>query len=115
MIRGSNSVLCSMVVRVLDFGVESLRFDLLLGDGDCTPGQGTLHICILLYTGVKNECPTVVGVVNCDRLASCSGGGRVRTLKFARNLKFATSKTLVNSMKKIMFCLKLGIFQFRKP
>ena len=38
-------------------------------------------------------------------------GSRDRNLTFARNLKFATSKTLVNSMKKIMLCLKLGIFQ----
>ena len=28
---------------------------------------------------------------------------RVRNLKFARNLKFTTSKTLVNFMKKMMF------------
>ena len=27
-----------------------------------------------------------------------------------RNLKFATSKTLVNAMKKMMLCLKLGNF-----
>ena len=40
---------------------------------------------------------------------------RVRNLKFARNLIFATSKTLVNFMKKMMFCLKFGIFQFKKP
>ena len=39
---------------------------------------------------------------------------RVINLKFARNLKFTTSKTLVNFMKKIMFCLKIGIFQFEK-
>ena len=39
----------------------------------------------------------------------------VRHLKFARNLKFATSKTLVNFMKKMMFCLRIGIFQFKKP
>ena len=39
----------------------------------------------------------------------------VRNLKFARNLIFATSKTLVNSMKKLMLCLKVGIFQFKKP
>ena len=32
-----------------------------------------------------------------------------------RNLKFATSKTLVNFIKKMMFCLKIGIFQFKKP
>ena len=36
----------------------------------------------------------------------------IRNLKFARNLKFTT---LVNSMKKMMLCLKLGIFQFKKP
>ena len=29
-----------------------------------------------------------------------------------RNLKFTTSKPLVNSMKKVRFCLKLGGFQF---
>ena len=41
---------------------------------------------------------------------------RVRNVKFARNLKFATSKTLVNFMKKIMFYHKIGIFfQFKKP
>ena len=40
---------------------------------------------------------------------------RVRNLKFAMNLKFATSKTLVNFMKKMMFCPKIGIFQFKKP
>ena len=39
----------------------------------------------------------------------------VRNLKFTRNLKFATSKTLVNFMKKVMLCLKIGIFQFKKP
>ena len=39
---------------------------------------------------------------------------RVRNQKFARNLKFATSKTLVNLMKKIMFCLKIGIFSVQK-
>ena len=31
-----------------------------------------------------------------------------------RNLKFATSKTLLNFIKKMIFCLKIGIFQFRK-
>ena len=31
---------------------------------------------------------------------------RVKNLKFVRNLKFAASKTLVNSMKKRMLCLK---------
>ena len=31
------------------------------------------------------------------------GSVRVRNLKFARNLKFTTSKTLVNFMKKMMF------------
>ena len=40
---------------------------------------------------------------------------RVRNLKFARNLIFATSKTLVNFIMKMMFCLKFGIFQFKKP
>ena len=40
---------------------------------------------------------------------------RVRNLKFARNLKLATSKTLVYSMKKMMVCLNLGIFQFKEP
>ena len=35
---------------------------------------------------------------------------RVRNRKFARNLKFATSKTLVNFMKKMMFLSKIGIF-----
>ena len=39
---------------------------------------------------------------------------KVRNLKFARNLIFATSKTLVNFMKKMMFCLKIGIFQLKK-
>ena len=38
---------------------------------------------------------------------------RVRNLKFARNLP--PLKTLRNSMKKIMLCLKVGIFQFKKP
>ena len=40
---------------------------------------------------------------------------RVRNLKFGRNLKFATHKTLVNFMKKMILSLKLGIFQFKKP
>ena len=40
---------------------------------------------------------------------------RVRNLKFPRNLIFATSKTLVNFIMKMMFCLKFGIFQFKKP
>ena len=37
---------------------------------------------------------------------------RVRNVKFSRNLKFATCKAFVNSMKKMMLCLKVGIFQF---
>ena len=41
--------------------------------------------------------------------------GRVRNLKFTRNLKFANFKTLVNSVKKMMFCLELGMFQLKKP
>ena len=40
---------------------------------------------------------------------------RVRNLKLARNLKFTTYKTLVNFMKEMIFCLKTGIFQFKKP
>ena len=35
---------------------------------------------------------------------------RVRNLKFARNLKFTTSKTLVNFMKKMMFLSKNWYF-----
>ena len=35
---------------------------------------------------------------------------RVRNLKFARNPKFATSKTLVNFMKKMMFLSKNWYF-----
>ena len=30
-----------------------------------------------------------------------------------RNLKFATTKILVNFIKKMMFCLIIGIFQFK--
>ena len=36
-------------------------------------------------------------------------------LKFARNLKFATSKTLVNFMKKMMFLSKNWYFSVQKP
>ena len=39
---------------------------------------------------------------------------RVRNLKFARNLIFATSKPVVNFVKKMIFCLKFGILQFKK-
>ena len=39
---------------------------------------------------------------------------RVRNLKFARNLKFTTSKTLVNFMKKIMFLSKKWYFSVQK-
>ena len=39
---------------------------------------------------------------------------RVRNLKFARILKFATSKTLVNFMKKIMFLSKNWYFSVQK-
>ena len=47
-------------------------------------------------------------------LCYSSINSRVRDLKFIRNLKFATSKTVVNFLNK-MFCLKIGIFQFKKP
>ena len=40
--------------------------------------------------------------------------GRVRNLKFARNLKFTTSKTLVNFMKKLMFLSKNWYFSVQK-
>ena len=39
---------------------------------------------------------------------------RVRNLKFARNLKFVTSKTLVNFMKKMMFLSKNWYFSVQK-
>ena len=39
---------------------------------------------------------------------------RVRNLKFARNLKFPTSKTLVNFMKKMMFLSKNWYFSVQK-
>ena len=39
---------------------------------------------------------------------------RVRNIKFARNLKFATSKTLVNFMKKMMFLSKNWYFSVQK-
>ena len=39
---------------------------------------------------------------------------RVRNLKLARNLKFATSKTLVNFMKKMMFLSKNWYFSVQK-
>ena len=39
---------------------------------------------------------------------------RVGNLKFARNLKFATSKTLVNFMKKMMFLSKNWYFSVQK-
>ena len=40
--------------------------------------------------------------------------GTVRNLKFASNLKFATSKTLVNFMKKMMFLSKNWYFSVQK-
>ena len=40
--------------------------------------------------------------------------GRVKNLKFARNLKFATSKTLVNYVKKMMFLSKNWYFSVQK-
>ena len=39
---------------------------------------------------------------------------RVRNLKFAWNLKFATSKTLINFMKKMMFLSKNWYFSVQK-
>ena len=39
---------------------------------------------------------------------------RVRNLKFSRNLKFATSKTLVNFMKKMMFLSQNWYFSVQK-
>ena len=39
---------------------------------------------------------------------------RVRNLKLARNLKFTTSKTLVNFMKKMMFLSKNWYFSVQK-
>ena len=39
---------------------------------------------------------------------------RIRNLKFTRNLKFATSKTLVNFMKKMMFLSKNWYFSVQK-
>ena len=39
---------------------------------------------------------------------------RIRNLKFARNLQFATSKTLVNFMNKMMFLSKNWYFSVQK-
>ena len=39
---------------------------------------------------------------------------RVKSLKFARNVKFATSKTLVNFMKKMIFLSKNRYFSVQK-
>ena len=39
---------------------------------------------------------------------------RVRNLKFARSLKFATSETLVNFMKKMMFLSRNWYFSVQK-
>ena len=39
---------------------------------------------------------------------------RVRNLKFARNLKFTTSKTLVNFIKKMLFLSKNWYFSVQK-
>ena len=41
-------------------------------------------------------------------------GVRVRNVKFARNLKFATSKTLVNFMKKMMISCRNWYFSVQK-
>ena len=41
-------------------------------------------------------------------------GSRVRNLKFAKNLIFATSKSLVNFMKKMMFLSKNWYFSVQK-
>ena len=51
---------------------------------------------------------------NCRLCGEHSETIRVRNLKFARNLIFATSKTLVNFMKKMMFFLKFSIFSVQK-
>ena len=49
------------------------------------------------------------------RVSSYSSSySRVRNLKFASNLKFATSKTLVNFMKKMMFLSKNWYFSVQK-
>ena len=56
-------------------------------------------------------------VLLCSRTASkdaLPSKIRVRNLKFAWNLKFATSKTLVNFMKKIMFLSKKWYFSVQK-
>ena len=53
---------------------------------------------------------TKMTVIVKNALKTC----RVRNLKFARDLNFTKSKTLVNFIKKMMFCFKFGIFQFRK-
>ena len=44
---------CGIVARVLDFDVEGPAFDPLSGHVYCTLKQGTLHVCVPLYPGVK--------------------------------------------------------------
>ena len=62
------------------------------------------YTVILLY---KNETTTFYNL-------TLPGNIRVRNLKFARNLKFTTSKTLVNFMKKMMFLSKNWYFSVQK-
>ena len=50
----SFSSFCGLVVRVLDFGAESLGFDPSPAQGDYTLGQYTLHI-IIMYSSPRGE------------------------------------------------------------
>ena len=73
-------------------------------------GQPNLIVpitCLLLVLEVCNMKPTYRKSWAGNLLMSVEE----EIKNFARNLKLATSKTLYNSMKKIMLCLKLDIFQ----
>ena len=74
--------------------------------------EGVIYIAKILTKYALHSPPSALIVKAVSHI--CLLCIRVRNVKLARNLKFATSKTLINFIKKMMFGLKFGIFQFRK-
>ena len=77
------------------------------------------HSCVIIIESILKERfisqYSVLKIVKQHVLPLKQHGCTIQFLVYkVRSLKFATSKALVNSMKKTMLCLKLGIFQFKK-
>ena len=79
--------------------------------------MGVLNHCVTFNLGSSKVCSGIFQTYSSYHKhiwIAAADYYRVGNLKFPRNLKFATSKTLVNFTKKVMFCLKIGIIDFKK-